>query len=275
LHPEREGRSHKPMTHPTSGPTNSWTSYLDQFHEHNPGITQDVLTEASDVDGINAYDWLLDATPPEPDVLALDLACGSCPLHSTASHLRWVGVDRSRGELARAGQLHPRTLVLGDGQRLPFRNATFGLVTCSMALMLLNPVDTVIAEIHRVLEANGTLALLLPGSVPLTTRDRLRYLRLLTALHKLRPTYPNNVHLGRLSARLEHAGFKVVVDERRCFRYPLPDENHTRRFANSLYLPGRSDEDIERGVEATRSWIGSTIGIPLRRVVCTKVIASQ
>ena len=260
------------MTSPTSSAANPWTSYLDRFHEHRPGITEDVLSEACDVDGTNPYTWLLAVVPCNPGVVALDLACGSGPLQIADSHLRWVGVDRSPGELARAGSATPRMLVRGDGQRQPFRDATFDLVACSMALMLFNPVDAVVAEIHRVLRDDGTLVLLLPGSLPLSTRDRVRYVRLLAALRELRPAYPNSVHLGRLHARLERAGFAVVSDERRCFRYPLRDEQHAQRFVESIYAPGHPPSHIEAAVRAATSWVGSSIGIPLRRVVCRKQV---
>lgn len=193
------------MTSPPTDAANPWTSYLDRFHEHRPGITEDVLSEACDVDGTNPYAWLLAVVPCDPGVMALDLACGSGPLQTTAPRLRWVGVDRSPGELARAAKVLPRVLVRGDGQRQPFRDTTFDLVACSMALMLFDPVDAVLAEIHRVLRDDGTLVLLLLGSLPLSTRDRVRYVRLLASLREMRPAYPNSVHLGRLHARLEPA----------------------------------------------------------------------
>jgi len=262
------------MMSPASSAANPWTSYLDRFHEDHPGITEDVLSEACDIDGTNPYAWLLAVAPRNPGVVALDLACGTGPLQTTAPHLRWVGVDRSPGELARAAKVLSRVLLRGDGQRQPFRDATFDLVACSMALMLFDPVDAVLAEIHRVLRDDGTLVLLLPGSLPLSTRDRVRYVRLLASLREVRPAYPNSVHLGRLHARLRRAGLAVVSDERRCFRYPIRDEHHAERFAESLYVPGLSTERIEGAVRAARSWVGSTIGIPLRRVVCDKLMES-
>ena len=261
------------MMSPASSAANPWTSYLDRFHEDHPGITEDVLSEACHVDDMNPYAWLLAVAPRNPGVVALDLACGSGPLQTAAPHLRWVGVDRSAGELSRAAKVLPRVLVRGDGQSQPFRDATFDLVACSMALMLFDPLDAVLAEIHRVLRDDGTLILLLPGSLPLSTRDRVRYVRLLASLREVRPAYPNSVHLGRLHARLRRAGLAVVSDERRCFRYPLRDEHHAQRFAESLYVPGLSTERIEGAVRAARSWVGSTIGIPLRRVVCRKQTA--
>ncbi len=262
------------MTSPPTGAANPWTSYLDRFHEHHPGITEDVLSEACDVDGMNPYAWLLAVASRNPGVVALDLACGSGPLQIADSHLRWVGVDRSPCELARAAKVLPRVLVRGDGQRQPFRDTTFDFVACSMALMLFDPLDAVLAEIYRVLRDDGTLLLLLPGSLPLSNRDRVRYVRLLAALRKARPAYPNSVHLGRLHSRLERASLAVVSDERRCFRYPLRDEHDVERFVKSLYVPGLSLERIEGAVRVARSWVGSTIGIPLRRVVCDKTVQS-
>jgi hypothetical protein len=139
-----------------------------------------------------------------------------------------------------------------------------------MALMLFDPVDFVLAEIYRVLREHAGLVLLLPGSFPLSTRDRARYVRLLAALREVRPVYPNGVHLGRLHARLERAGFAVITDERRCFRYPVRGEHHAQRFVGSLYRAGVSPERLDGAVRVARSWVGSTIGIPLRRVVCRK-----
>ncbi len=262
------------MTPAISDATTLWTSYLDRFHQHHPGITEDVLSQACDVDGENPYAWLLAVAPRQPGAMALDLACGTGPLQGRAPDLRWVGIDRSPGELARAGRAGPRVLVRGDAQRQPFRDAGFDLVACSMALMLFDPVDAVLAEIHRMLCDDGTLILLLPGSLPLSTRDRVRYVRLLAALREVRPAYPNSVHLGRLHARLERAGLAVVSDQRRCFRYPVRDERHAERFAESLYVRGRSPERIEGAVRAASCWVGSTIGIPLRRVVCDKLVGS-
>lgn len=249
----------------------SWSAYLSSFHEEHPGITEEILSEACDADGTNPYDWSVTSAPRNPGVMALDLACGSGPLQIAAPHLHWVGIDRSPGELARAAKVLPRALLRGDGQCQPFRDATFDLVACSMALMLFDPVDDVLAEISRVLRDGGTLLLLLPGSFPLSNRDRVRYIRLLTALREARPAYPNTIHLGRIHARLDRAGFSVVADERRCFRYPIPDEHHARHFVESLYVPGCSHERIDRAMQLASTWTGSTIGIPLRRLVCRKL----
>ncbi|MHB1488092.1 MAG: class I SAM-dependent methyltransferase [Acidimicrobiales bacterium] len=245
----------------------SWRSYLDWFHERRPGITEDILADADNA-GASPYRWVLDAAPGEG--LALDVACGSGPLQLIGSGHRWVGIDRSTGELARAARQARSPLVRGDSVSLPFPDDTFDLVVCSMALMLFDPVDAALAEIRRVLHAGGAAVFLLPGSFPLTTRDRARYIRVLAALHELQPAYPNRIHLGRLATHLARAGFKNLEDDRRRFHYPLSDERASLRFVESLYAPGHPPEHIEAAARVAARWVGSEIGIPLRRIVCQK-----
>lgn len=247
----------------------SWSDYLDGFHARHPGITEDVLSRAVDGEsGRSPYDWLLVAAPAARR--ALDVACGSGPVAFAAPERDWVGVDRSADELARATTRGLLRLVRGDATTLPFPDQTFDLVTCSMGIMLFDRADVAISEFHRLLSPGGTALLLLPGTRPLSIRDRLRYLRLLAALREPRPTYPNDVHLFRLRESLRTGGFEVVSDGRRRFRYPLPDEASCRLFAESLYAPGRSAGRVEAAHSVAVGWVGSEIGIPLRRVVCRR-----
>lgn len=198
------------------------------------------------------------------------MACGSGPLQLLRSGHRWVGIDRSTGELARAARQTRSPLVRGDSVALPFPDDTFDLVVCSMALMLFDPVDTALAEIRRVLNTAGTAVFLLPGSFPLSARDRVHYIRVLAAMHELRPAYPNSIHLRRVTAHLGHAGLEVLGDDRQRLRYPLRDARAARRFVESLYAPGHPPERIEAAVRVAARWVGSEIGIPLRRIVCRK-----
>jgi hypothetical protein len=111
---------------------------------------------------------------------------------------------------------------------------------------------------------------LVPGSFPLTTRDRLRYLRLFGLMRQFGPAYPTRVHLAGLPGRLGRAGFEVLEDQRARFGYPIRDEIDAHRFVASLYFPRDTPERFERAVSATATWAGTTIGIPLRRLVCQK-----
>jgi SAM-dependent methyltransferase len=249
--------------------SSAWSRYLIGFHNRNPGITEDILaTAVSDDDGMTAYRWLLSAAPVE--CLALDVACGSAPFARIDTDRRWIGFDRSSGELAAAAGHGRSDLVQGEAGTLPFLDESFGLVVCSMALMLLDSVDVVLTEIHRVLLRSGTAIFLLPGSWPLSGRDRLRYLRLLAAFRQFQPAYPNRIHLAGLSGQLARAGLSVVEDDRRRFRYQIADRQAGRRFVESLYTPGLSHERVELAVGLTNRWIGSEVGIPLRRIVCSK-----
>lgn len=256
------------MTRPSTR-TESWRAYLDWFHEGRSGITEDILTEALlDEDGTTAYNWLLSTCPKEG--LRLDVACGSGPLLLRGYGGRSVGIDWSAGELARAAGRTSSPLVRGNAAALPFPDKTFSVVVCSMAIMLFNPVDLALAEIRRVLRTAGTVLFLVPGSRPLTARDRMRYVRVLYTLHEFRPAYPNYTHLGTLQSRLERAGFVVLEDDRRRYSYPLRDEPASRRFIESLYTPGCPPKRTDAAVRVATSWVGSEIGIPLRRLVCQK-----
>ncbi|MGH9083150.1 MAG: class I SAM-dependent methyltransferase [Acidimicrobiales bacterium] len=247
----------------------TWTSYLDWFHRTRSGITEEVLVRA-DGAGMNPYAWLLDGLPTDRGVVALDVACGSGPLRANSVGRRWVGIDRSTGELALAARRAPGGLVLGDVMALPFADASVDLVACSMALMLFDPVDRALAEIRRVLADGGLAVFLLPGSIPLTARDRFRYLRLVAALHELQPAYPTRIHRGRLRARLARAGLVTIRDDRRRFAFALHDEHAARRFVESLYVPGRQTARVDGAARLASRWVGSEIGIPLRRIVCQK-----
>jgi SAM-dependent methyltransferase len=246
-----------------------WREYLDWFHNRRPGITEDVLSRSlADGSGANPYGWLQRAVAGQGKVL--DLACGSAPLAGTGGLKRWVGLDRSAAELARAAQLGRAPLVRGDATALPFPDEAFSAVACSMALMLVQPTSAVLAEMRRALAPGGQAVFLLPGSVPLSARDRLRYLRALAALGQLRPAYPSWAHIAGLTRRLSRAGFRVVADERARFGYPVRDEADARHFVESLYAPRSSDRQVDRAVGVAARWAGSTIGIPLRRLICVK-----
>lgn len=232
-----------------------WPGYLEEFHRRRSGITEATLGRCTS-GGIDPYTWLLDPLVVDNDAPVLDLACGSGPLVGRRPASPWIGVDRSAAELA----TFAAPGVRADAGRLPFRSGTFPNVVCSMAVMLLRPLDAALAEIHRVLTPGGRGALLVPGGRPLTARDVARYGRLMIALRRTHLTYPNRG--GQLLTALAGAGLAVTSDERRRFELPLDDP---RLFVESLYLPGSLPARIDAAARVTAGWEG--IGIPLRRVV--------
>ena len=258
------------MTVATAGKRqSSWEEYLGWFHDERAGITEEVLSR-SFAEGLGAdpYGWLKEALPSRGRVL--DLACGSGPLVGTGSERQWAGVDRSPAELALAAVKGRLPVARADARALPFPDETFEAVACSMALMVAQPAEVVLGEVRRVLVPGGSAVFLVPGSYPLSARDRYRYARALLALRQPGPAYPSRAHLVGLARRLSGAGFQVVGDERACFGYPVRGEEDARRFLASLYAPGRSGERLDRALRLGATWAGSTIGVPLRRLVCVK-----
>lgn len=254
------------MTAPAATP--GWSAYLSEFHDQRPGITEEVLSFASDDRGVTPYGWLAAALGSPASGVAVDLACGSGPVMAADPARRWVGVDSSAAELGRARGRG--ALVRADGKGLPLRSGSVGALSCSMALMLFQPPGPVVAEAARVLRPGGTAVWLLPGSRPLPTRDRFRYVELLVALRQTRPAYPNSAHLAGLRACVASNGFEVVSDERKAFCYPLPDPAAARRFVASFYLPGRPPARVRAATAVAERWVGTGIGVPLRRVVCRR-----
>jgi SAM-dependent methyltransferase len=242
--------------------------YLGDFHDRRAGITEEVLSVATDERGATPYRWLTAALPAPGAGMAVDLACGSGPVMAADPGRGWVGVDRSAGELAAARGRG--VLVRADGRALPLRTGSLDVVACSMALMLFEPPAPVAAEVSRVLCPGGTAVWLLPGSRPLRASDRFRYLRLLAALRRARPAYPNTTHLAGLRVLMAGNALEVVADERRAFRYPLPDPAAAGRLVASLYLPGASPARLRAAEGVAAGWVGTSIGVPLRRVVCRR-----
>ncbi|MHB1854990.1 MAG: class I SAM-dependent methyltransferase, partial [Acidimicrobiales bacterium] len=218
-----------------------WDEYLEAFHGQRPGVTEEILGR-SRAGGISPYRWLLEALPSSGSIL--DLACGSAPLarqHTeggAGQAVGWVGIDRSRAELARARASGTRTLLRGDAAALALAPNSFDAVACSMALMLTCPIEAVLGEICRVLRPGGTTALLLPAAGPLEPGDWVAYGRLLLALRCSRLTYPNDGPLRNLAQLVAGTGLEPASDQRLRFAYPLVDGPGGAGLVDGLYLPG-------------------------------------
>lgn len=240
----------------------TWSEYLAGFHRDRAGITAATLG-CSASDGVDPYRWLLEplaATGP-----LLDLACGSGPLYGHHPG-GWVGVDRSDAELRLACEGGARRAVRAAADRLPFAQGAVSGVACSMALMILQPLPAVLAEIARVLDRSGVAVLLVPGTWPLTARDVARYGRLMVPLRRTHLGYPNDGRLRHLAGPAGRAGLRIVDDRRRRFALPIPDGATGRLFVRSLYLPGVPARRVAEAEELAAGWAGSDIGIPLRRI---------
>ena len=120
----------------------------------------------------------------------LDLCCGSArsvvPAHHRSGR-EVIGLDLSRAMLA-GGQRYARRKssrfapVQGDAFRLPFRDASFEVVTVAWGLRNLRPEPDALAEILRVLRPGGKLLVLDSPSPEPGLVGRLHALYLRTAV---------------------------------------------------------------------------------------------
>jgi nitric oxide reductase activation protein len=137
-----------------------------------------------------------------------------------------------------------------------------------MALMLLEPLDHAVRELGRALRSDGRVVIVLPATRPLPLREQARYVRLLLALRCRRFDYPNSD--AQIEDALQRGGLNVVASEQRSFRYPVDDADAARLLVDSLYLPGVSRERIDAAHAVAHRWIGTSIGVPLRRLVAVR-----
>lgn len=246
-----------------------WPAYLREFHTAAPGST-DALLSRSVAGDHTPYNWLCRAVSGESRRI-LDLACGNGPVARELPG-RWVvGVDTSAAELAGA----PGPRVQADALHLPFANQAFDVVTCSMGLMVLQPLPDALAEVARVLRRGGVFAATVPSVRPLRRTD-LRTVTSLTTRLGSTPQFPAGQLTG-LRDQLGAAGFDVLESRRERYAYRVRSAEDAERLVAALYLPGSNGR---RGTAA--AWLGERaeargeieIAIPVRRIVAMRTNAA-
>ena len=178
-----------------------WSDYLTDYHRSHAGITERLLTRAVHPDAGTPYEWLRSALPRHPERV-IDLACGSAPLYDLlpqTSH--YVGLDVSEAELRLAADRERGPLLRADAGSLPIDRGSADAVVCSMAIMLLRPVETVLAEVARVLRPGGLFVTIRPVTWPVRIADVRVTVPLVLGLRHM-PEVPQRFSRRRL--RLRH-----------------------------------------------------------------------
>lgn len=244
-------------------PDARWASYLGEYHGANPGITESLLCDARDGAGRSPYDWLVEAVPAGASTV-VDLACGSGPLARRLRDVAVIGVDQSAAELSRAGGLR----VQARAPALPFAGACAGAVTASMALMLMHPLEAVLAEVARLLAPGGTFVATVPsrgaaGAAPL-------FADLLRTLGQTAVSYPEPLDDVRLVERFSTAGLTLSGDETEAFIRPVPGPEDAERVVRSFYAPGAGPERVAAAVEKLREAAPVDVAYRIRRLVACR-----
>lgn len=151
--------------------------FLVDFHNANAGLTARAFGTLPVVRNgrrfASSYESLAETVPAAAGrINVLDLACGDGFLlsllagrHQTVLSL--IGVDISEAEIGAArARLGPgAALHLARAQALPLPSDSVDVALCHMALMLMDDVEGVIAELRRVLKKGARLCAVV-GAVP-------------------------------------------------------------------------------------------------------------
>lgn len=250
-----------------------WPAYLARFHAERPGVVEDVLSRASRA-GQSPYRWLARAVS-EDATTVVDLASGSGPVARELARpgRTVVGLDLSADELRLAARRGAGPLVRGDARTLPFRDASVDVVTSALGLVVVQPVEEVLAEVARVLRPGGVLAAIAPALRPLAPSDLRRLGRLSTTLRG-GPRFPGPVELAGFRRGLAEHGLQVVEDKRERYRFTVGTSDDAWLLVSSLYLPHTSPARVAAAVdhlsEAAEREGGVEIAIPVRRIVALR-----
>ena len=237
-----------------------WDRYVGEYHDANPGITEDVIATAYDGAGRSPYDWLVEAVPGTPAPI-VDLACGSGPLARRLAGARVVGIDRSAGELLRATGVRVRAAAAA----LPLVDGCAGAVVSSMALMLFRPLDAVLAEVRRVLRGGGTFV----ATLPIRSHGAPVYAAILRDLRQEGLGYPEPLG-DDATGRFAAAGLRLVEDETVLFDRTVTDADDAARLIEGFYAPGAGAERKAAAVAALHAAMPVDIGFQIRRLVARR-----
>ncbi len=114
---------------------------------------------------------LVDAAAIAPGADVLDVACGTGIVTRTVADRLGgrgtvTGLDLNEAMLTVARRVRPDIeYTQGDVAKIPFPDASYDVVTCSMALMFFPDRERAVVEMARVTKDGGTLAIVVPSAL--------------------------------------------------------------------------------------------------------------
>src|SRR5450432_2765943 len=159
---------------------------------------------------------LVALTSPQKTWRALDIATGGGHVAYTfAPHVERVWatditqemLDMVKAEAAKRGMANVRT-AYAKAEALPFEDASFDLVTCRIAPHHFDSIPAFLGEVHRVLKANGVIAVV-DNVVPEGSVGDY-----VNAFERFRdPSHLRAWTMGEWRQELEKHGFRVAHEE--------------------------------------------------------------
>jgi SAM-dependent methyltransferase len=184
-----------------------------------------------------------------------------------------IGLDLSEHELALALARGPGPWVQADALQLPFKDESVDVVTSSMGLVVVQPLNRVIEEVARVLRPGGVLTAIAPGIRPLARSD-LRVLTRINGRLRTKPQFPGPVELTGFARTLQLHGMRAVEDARERYGFRIRSRADAELVMSALYLPNTRWARVERAIEYLEDSVERRevveVAIPMRRLVAIK-----
>ena len=240
-----------------------WTEHLRIAHEEVSSMTPPVFSHRT-LAGQNSYQILAEAVTSTAPLHVLDLACGDgfllqsvLPRLHAASQV--TGVDMVATDIDRARKNYPDSRVgflCERAQELSLPSASVDVVLCHMALMLMRPIDPVVAQLTRVLKPGGRLAAVIGGD---RTPDALsgKVARLMVAF--LKRHFPNLGELRLGDARVDSvSGLRSLfstgfANDLRVHDFTIEvkgDREAIWAFYKDMYLVGLAPPELKPALRA-------------------------
>ncbi|MGW2024198.1 class I SAM-dependent methyltransferase [Streptomyces decoyicus] len=255
--------------------------FLRTFHAAHPAVTVQAMAHGQAEGGRSSYEILRDRVAACDRVL--DLGCGDGLLlellasGEAGARRALAGIDLSAEELTLArGRpgVGRADLRVARAQQLPFPGGSFDGCVSHMALMLMSEAEQVAAELARVLEPGGTLAVAMGGG-PAGGEAYELFVRLLKPLFQAAPAERRMPSLGDRRVRnregfdavFRPAGFGPVEWETVRVDLSGPPERVWQTVGNTYDL-GMLDPTVTAELRARFEAESAAMALPDGRIPC-------